>query len=104
MAADLRGEVRPLADGRSQVSFVGEVDVTTVDQFRATLARAAGAGPVVADLSELTYLDSAGVDVLFDVARRTQLEVAAGPQCSVRRLLDVVSLGAVATLLDEPPG
>lgn len=103
MAADLRGEVRPLADGRSQASFVGEVDVTTVDQFRATLARAAGAGPVVADLSELTYLDSAGVDVLFEVARRTPLEVVAGPQCPVRRLLDVVSLGAVATLLDEPP-
>lgn len=104
MAADLQVEVRMLSDGRGAASFAGEVDVTTVDRFREALARAAASGHVVADLSELRYLDSAGVEVLFGLARRSTLDVVAGPQCPIRRLLDVVSLGTVATLLDEPPG
>ncbi len=103
MPSDLRVENRTLADGRNRVGFSGEVDATNVARFRESLAQASSSGRVVADLSNLTYLDSAGVEVLFDVARRCALAVVAGPECVVRHLLDVVALGAVATVLDEAP-
>lgn len=102
--AELTIGTRPLGDGRSVVSFAGEVDVTNVATFEESLARSVAGGGAVIDLQDLTYLDSAGVAVLFGVARHTSLEVVAGPGSRIRRLLDVVSLDAVATVLDVAPG
>lgn len=103
MAAELQVEMRPLADGRIEASFAGEVDVSNVTRFRESLAQVTSSGSGVANLTTLTYLDSAGIEALFEVARRANLEIVAGPECQVRRLLDVVSLGTVATVLDEAP-
>lgn len=103
MPADL-GVSNGADGGRPTVAFTGEVDVTNVDRFSAALA-ADGSATVVADLTGLTYLDSAGIQVLFTVARQRKLEIVAGPGCLVRRVLEVVGLGEVATLHDEdePP-
>ena len=100
MSAEL--QVIAQHDGnRAVVRFIGEVDMTNADRFRAALADAGGVAPtVVADLDGITYLDSAGVEALFVTARASRLEVVAGPTCVVRRVLDVVGLAEVATLSD----
>lgn len=103
MAADLRVQTRALADGRTSTVFAGEVDVTNVAAFREALVRATSSGKCVAELTALTYLDSAGIEVLFDVARRAHLEIVASPECVVRRLIHVVALDQVASLTDRPP-
>lgn len=104
MGADLELNVRSLGDGSPVVVCAGEVDVTNVGTFRDALVEASTSPRLVADLSDLAYLDSAGVEVLFAVAHRTALEIVAGPECRVRRLLDVVSLGSIATIVGEAPG
>lgn len=104
MTADLNVENRVLPDGRGVAAFIGEVDATNVAAFAEGLGRAVTAQGAVADLDGLTYLDSAGVGVLFDVARRTRLAVVAGPGSPVHHLLEVVALSAAATVLDRLPG
>jgi anti-sigma B factor antagonist len=103
VAAELRIETRTLADGRTSTAFAGEVDVTNVAAFRESLERVTPSGRVVAELTGLTYLDSAGIEVLFGVARRADLEIVARPDCVVRRLIDVVALDQVAALADHAP-
>ena len=55
----------------SVVRVVGEVDLANVSQVESTLRSAIGdaSGPLVIDLSDLAYLDSAGVRALFAAAR-----------------------------------
>lgn len=100
MPADLRVETRSLADGRTSAVFTGEVDVTSVPDFRTGLEQAIAQGAGVAVLTGLTYLDSAGIEALFNVARRAELEIVAGPDSVVRGLIELVGLGEVATLRD----
>lgn len=101
MSAELRTATERAGD-RAVVRFAGEVDATNVDRFRAALTEARAAAPtVVADVDGITYLDSAGVEVLFGAARSGTLTVVAGPACVVRRVLDVVGLGEVADLTER---
>lgn len=123
MGAELRTQtVRAGSSGPIVLRFEGEVDASNVAEFRRALdtadpsstptsatrtssapcAAATRATPpqVVVDLAGLTYLDSAGVDVLFDVARRQTLAVVAPPGSAVRRVLEIVSLDTAAALCD----
>jgi anti-sigma B factor antagonist len=45
----------------------GEIDLTSARRFEARLraARAAGAGPLLVDLSDTTYMDSTGLRILL---------------------------------------
>lgn len=95
--AEVRGTIRTVA-------VRGELDLATADTFAARLATALGERPelVVADLSEVTFMDSTGVAVL--VRARWQAEradvrfvvVASAPVqgvvdlCGLRDLLRVV--------------
>lgn len=80
----------------------GDVDLAVVERVEADLDGAAGSGvpSLVVDLTRVTYLDSAGVHLLFKLAHRrhaaggaTRLAVAPGP---VRRVLELT--GVEATL------
>jgi anti-anti-sigma factor len=96
------GEVR----GVAVAIFEGDVDLAVVDRLGAELEAAVGpaVGSLVVDLTGVSYLDSAGVHLLFKLAHRrraaggaTRIVVAAGP---VRRVLELT--GVEATLgLDE---
>jgi anti-anti-sigma factor len=57
-------------DGAGHVRISGEVDLSVADDL-ATALRIAGSdgGDVVVDLSELSFMDSSGVEVLQDAAR-----------------------------------
>ena len=80
------------------VTATGEVDLTNADGLRNALLSALDAGAVglVADLSTVTFLDSAGVTALVRASRRSRagdvtfrLAAAAPP---VRRVLNLVGI------------
>jgi anti-anti-sigma factor len=91
------------ADGIQVVRLSGELDITRAPALRQELMRAAGNRDIglVVDLSEATYLDSAGVNVLFELAEaltRRQLQLAlVVPQGGlVERVVSLVHLDSVA--------
>ncbi|MEU0990618.1 STAS domain-containing protein [Streptomyces sp. NPDC005953] len=86
-------------DGTAVLKAVGEIDMSNTDAFAAALD--AIPDRVVVDLTEVEYLDSAGLSVLFAHAHR--LELISGP------LLDpVLTFSGLADLAvvhgpDAPP-
>ena len=53
----------------------GEVDMSNAEELAAAMDQAAGKGSTVAlDLSGTTYLDSAGIRLLFNLAKRLQTQ------------------------------
>jgi stage II sporulation protein AA (anti-sigma F factor antagonist) len=86
----------------------GDVDLIRAPSLRTELMAAVDnrhAGLVV-DLSEVSYMDSAGVNVLFEVAdelRQHQLGIALviPPGSIVERVVTLVDLGSVAPILRD---
>jgi anti-anti-sigma factor len=81
------------------LSARGEVDLATASLLREALltAVAHGNGPVVVDLSEVPFMDSAGVHVLVDTHGRLRpqnrrLAIACREHGQVHRLLALVGL------------
>ncbi|OBI72322.1 STAS domain-containing protein [Mycobacterium asiaticum] len=58
------------ADGTPRVTAIGEIDLSNIDVFTRALAAANGGtrDPITIDLSAVRYLDSAGINALFDHA------------------------------------
>ncbi len=79
----------------------GDIDLTNVGQLQAVLGQAAAAsGAVTADLTAVTYCDSAAIRELIVTARRTRLTIqvsAAGPVSAT--LLSVSGLDQIATVV-----
>jgi anti-sigma B factor antagonist len=59
-------------DGTTVLTAVGEIDMSNAAQLRDALDLA-GDGPLVIDLTECEYLDSAGLTVLFTHADHIEL-------------------------------
>jgi anti-sigma B factor antagonist len=91
--------LRDLTEHRWTVSLVGKLDLATAPRARQVLAKVLqlGGGTVAVDLSELAFIDAAGMRVLLEaykVARRQGraiLLVGAAPR--TLRLLKVLRLG-----------
>jgi anti-anti-sigma factor len=83
------------------VRAAGDVDLTNVGQFQAVLDEAAaGASAFTADLTAVTYADSATIRVLFGAARRVRLTIkvsTGGPVTET--LLRVSGLDQIATVV-----
>ncbi|MEV7674044.1 STAS domain-containing protein [Streptomyces sp. NPDC000963] len=62
-------------DGTAVLTAVGEIDMSNTSSLAAALDGTPG--PLVLDLTDVEYLDSAGLSVLFSHADR--LELVAGP-------------------------
>jgi anti-sigma B factor antagonist len=94
------------ADGIVVVTVIGEVDIATVDPFRAVLAPLstdASVRLVECDLSEVSFFGCAGVTVLLDAraefaARGARLELAAASHAVLRTL----SVTGMSDLLPAP--
>jgi anti-anti-sigma factor len=80
------------------VRAAGELDMTTTDALENDLLRAfeSGAGSIVLDLGEITFIDSTGLRLLLWAANRShengerlRIDCGAG---AVRRLLEVTQL------------
>jgi len=80
------------------VTVRGEVDFYTVDELRACLEAAVASAPeqIVIDLSELDYIDSAGLGVLVSTLRRLRQMgadlVLQAPSAGTYRLLEIAGL------------
>jgi anti-anti-sigma factor len=96
------------AEGRVYVARVrGEVDVSNVDEIMAEIGRGVPntAGAFVLDLTETTYIDSAGIRLLFELGRRLNARRQPGravvPDDSL--LLRVLRIAQVAETLPLRP-
>ena len=79
----------------------GDIDLTNVGQFQAALDQAAAASSAIAaDMTAVTYCDSATIRALFIAARQARLIIqvsAAGPISET--LLRVSGLDQIATVV-----
>ena len=87
------------------ISLSGELDITRAPALRRELLRAIDnqAAGLVLDLNGATYLDSAAINVLFEVAeglsaRQVELAVVVPEGSLVERVVSLVDLASVARL------
>jgi anti-sigma B factor antagonist len=101
-SAQARFEFLPAGDGEpATVRCAGDIDLINVGEFQAALDQAAATtGAVTADLTEVTYCDSAAIRALFRVAGRARLTMqvsAAGPINAT--MLKISGLDQIATVI-----
>ena len=90
--------------GRVMVAtLAGEIDSSNAAELRMAISERlpATASALVLDLSAVTYLDSSGIHLLFELAnrlgaRRQQLRIVVPDQAPTRRVLDLCDIAAVA--------
>lgn len=93
-------------DGEVPVAILnGDVDMGNAQDVRNSLLDGVGndAPGLVLDLSATTYLDSAGVHVVFELARKLQarqqqLHVVVPSGAPIRRVLVLTNVSAVAPM------
>jgi anti-anti-sigma factor len=98
-------------DGAVLARLTGELDISEASSKGDLIVQAVPAGvpAVVVDLTELRFIDSSGVAMLFSLARhfdvrRQQLRVVAPPGGVVARVLEIVQFERAAPIhadLDE---
>lgn len=79
------------------LTLAGELDAANAPALRAQLA---GSGPVMLDLTEVSFVDSTILDVLARAAT-TRLVTIMGAQRTVRRVLEVSGLDQVLVVEDD---
>ncbi|MGH2554524.1 MAG: STAS domain-containing protein [Actinomycetota bacterium] len=86
----------------------GEIDMSNAQELSAEIEAAVpnGAPTLVVDLTETTYLDSAGVKLLFLLAdryraRRRVLRLIVPPEAPIRAVLELTGLSRVVSLEDR---
>ena len=89
-------------DGVSVARLSGDVEISRAPEVKNELLRVLSNQDfgLVLDLREVTYLDSAGVNVLFEVAerlnsRQQQLMAVVPERALIRRVLTLVNLRSV---------
>jgi anti-anti-sigma factor len=95
-------------DGTVIAEIDGEIDPTNARDVGQRLTEAVpnDALAVVVDLSGIEFIDSSGVQMLFELAerltgRQQALSVVVPPECPARRVLEIVAFAATAPLLDS---
>jgi anti-anti-sigma factor len=85
----------------------GEVDMTNAGRVREELLASVPneAGALVIDLSACRYLDSAGIEVLFDMARRLRrrrqdLRLTLPSSSPLKRLIDLTEVASTAPVYE----
>jgi anti-sigma B factor antagonist/stage II sporulation protein AA (anti-sigma F factor antagonist) len=83
----------------------GEIESVNAVELRSALSRRLTntTSALVLDLSSTSYLDSAGIELVFDLARRLrthrqQLRLVVPVEAPMRRVLELCDVGSVATL------
>ena len=101
---DLVGlEIEQRDDDVVVARLTGELDISAADRTGKRIAEAvpSSARGLVVDMSELEFMDSSGVSMLFSLARqvgshRQQLRVVAPPGRPVSRVLQIVEFDRAA--------
>lgn len=107
----MNGPVRAEIERRGETCVVrirGDVDLSNADELRAQIEEAVPNGDpsLSIDLTHTTYLDSAGVQLLFELAdrlrqRRSELVLIVPPAAPVRAVLELTGLLAAVTVRDR---
>jgi anti-anti-sigma factor len=82
-------------DPAGTVVVSGEIDPSNAERLRRSLAELRGEGPLVVDLQNVTYLDSAGVSALFDAAH-ADLHLLVRADTAVATVIRICALPLVA--------
>jgi anti-sigma B factor antagonist len=104
-------QARPERDGETMFLWLaGEFDIACKPDFHAALDELVAGRPscVVVDLSELTFIDSSGLDALLAAWQRArgdgfELAIVPSPSEHVRRTLRISGLDEVLPLTEEVP-
>ena len=88
--------------GATVIAVAGEIDLTTSGELGAAVREHLAQGPVLLDLSGVSFLDSSGVHVIDSLVREAasndqDLTISPELQDSVRNLLEITNM------LDELP-
>jgi anti-sigma B factor antagonist len=103
--AQARFEFLPAGEREpATVRCAGDIDLINVGEFQAALDQAAAAsGAITADMTAVTYCDSAAIRALFRAAGRARLTIAvsaAGPINGT--MLKISGLDQIATVVTQP--
>lgn len=104
--ADFSLEIRETPDGSpTTVCVAGAVDMTTAEELDSTVRDQMGRGPVLLDLSAVSFMDSSGLRALDGLVRHSrtgggELHVAATIPDSVAQILDLTGIMATLPLTD----
>lgn len=82
----------------------GEIDMSNAERVRNLLSASIGQGSVVVDLSQVRFMDSAGLSAVIVAYRHGQPRHAlrlAGAQGAVRRVLEISQLDIVLEHYDD---
>jgi anti-anti-sigma factor len=98
-------EVEPGADDTVRIAMSGEIDLSNVATIERDLLAAIPnhLAEVVVDLSEVTYVDSAGLRVLFSLGMRLEalqirFRLVVPLESAPRRVIDLSGIEAVAAV------
>ena len=104
----IRVQIEQRVDDVVVARLTGELDISVAEKTGREIAHAVpnSALGVVVDMSELEFMDSSGVSMLFSLARqvgshRQQLRVVAPPGRPVSRVLQIVEFGRAAPVDDD---
>lgn len=93
------------SDGVTVCQPVGELDAYTVPDFRERLTEAASSGNVIIDLSEVPFMDSAGLGALAGGIRRTRDAggeiVVSCNRATLVRLLQTTGFDKIVSVVDS---
>ena len=100
--ADLRVQTNRETPAVVVVSVAGELDVSTAEPSNRPSRRRASPQPaeLLFDLSELRFMDSAGIAVLLRATRRVPTVRLREPSPAVRRVLEMTGLTTVLPFVD----
>ena len=87
--------VTPLAPPQHGLRLIGELDMATVNQFKAALETVSQNGPVTVDLSGSTFIDSTGLHAMMGFARSQNGSgplILARPSATAKRALEIAGL------------
>jgi anti-anti-sigma factor len=96
-----------MGDGLAVARIAGELELAGLaERERELTAAAAGERLLAIDLSAVTFVDSAGVSLLFELSWRLAAQgvlvaFVAPPECAARRLLDLVRMESHAPVRDS---
>jgi anti-sigma B factor antagonist len=98
-----------IAGTRAAIAVSGELDIAGVPELEAALLAQEAAGrDIDLDMTDLTYIDSAGMTVLFQTAQRARRAgwelTVVGVGKRVAEMLELTGLDAVLGLDDAAPG
>jgi stage II sporulation protein AA (anti-sigma F factor antagonist) len=94
-------------DGAAVINVRGEIDLITADALWAAVEQGfQDSSRVVLDLSETTFVDSAGLNLFVRAHHLAggapESFILRSPCHQLRRLLDVTSLDKILTIEDDP--